>query len=66
MKRDSLSVKISAALLAYERREDESKSAAIARCAVAHGVSISGLYRALKAAAPAPATDPAENQTSAD
>ena len=52
MRRDNFSVKMTAALAAYTQREGESRSAAIARCAVAHGVSVSGLLRALKAATP--------------
>lgn len=59
MKRDSLSVKMTAALAAYERRENESRSAAITRCAATHGVSVSGLDRALKAQPPTP-TEPSQ------
>lgn len=47
MKRDSHSPAMRAALAAYARREGESVSAAIARVAVAQGVSAAGLYRAL-------------------
>ena len=63
MRRDNFSVKMTAALTAYEQREGESRSAAICRCAVAHGVSVSGLLRALKAAALAPTESPAALST---
>ncbi len=49
MKKSSLSVAMHAALQSWEKRKksDDSTGAQIAQHAVAHGVSVSGLYRAL-------------------